>query len=274
MVAVWLPRSAIGLACGIAFALLLVGRARRPARGRVEPASPLQVRILGRGGQGVVTAAELLSEAAFVEGRHGQALPTFGFDGVGAAVSFCRIGDRPIRAREPIGPPNGVLILDPTVLHQVDLLRWTDSGCYVLINSTRSLEELGLRELAEALPSERRLTIPAVELANGHAGGSLPNASLLGGFAALSGAVSLPSVERAIRERFPGPTGEANVVAAGAAYKYVEREIRTLAGGARPLRRPGHAVNGGRRRALRSIRTPAERPRLAARAPEPLSRRR
>ena len=79
------PRSA--WRAGIAFALLLVGRVRRPGRTRVEPASPLQVRILGRGGQGVVTAAELLSEAAFVEGRHGQALPTFGFDGVGAAVS-------------------------------------------------------------------------------------------------------------------------------------------------------------------------------------------
>ena len=226
----WLAWAAIGVGFGGALALALMWRrrARRPARAQVDRAPLFQVRILGRGGQGVVTAAELLSEAAFVEGRHGQALPTFGFDGVGAAVSFCRIGDRPIRAREPIGPPNGVLILDPTVLHQVDLLSWTDSGCYVLINSTRSLEELGLRELAEALPSERRLTIPAVELANGHAGGSLPIASLLGGFAALSGAVSLPSVESAIRERFAGPTGDGDVVAAAAAFEYVQREVRGL----------------------------------------------
>ena len=183
------------------------------------------MRIVGRGGQGVVTAAELLAVAAVAEGRHGQALPTFGFDGIGAAMSFCRIGDRPIRAREPIGPPNGVIVLDPAVLHQVDLSSWLGSDGYALINSKRTLEELGLRELAATLQEDRCLTIPAVELAHGQAGGSLPNASLLGGFAALSEAVSLPSLEGAIRKRFPGPIGDANIVAAEAAFEYVENRL-------------------------------------------------
>jgi 2-oxoacid:acceptor oxidoreductase gamma subunit (pyruvate/2-ketoisovalerate family) len=49
-----------------------------------------QVRFHGRGGQGVVTAAELLAEAAFGEGRHAQAFPSFGSERMGAAVmSFC-----------------------------------------------------------------------------------------------------------------------------------------------------------------------------------------
>ena len=53
-----------------------------------------QVRIHGRGGQGVVTAAELLSLAAFQEGRHAQAFPSFGSERTGApVVSFCRIDD-------------------------------------------------------------------------------------------------------------------------------------------------------------------------------------
>ena len=240
----WVAWSVIGLAWGGVLALAMWRRARRPAGPRVEPNGLFQVRILGRGGQGVMTASELLSAAAVLEGRHGQMLPTFGFDGVGAAMSFCRIGDRPIRPRERIGPPNGVIILDPTVLHQVDMSRWLGPGGYALINSTRSLEELGLRELAAALPAERRLTIPAVDLAGGQAGAPFTTAILLGGFAALSGAVSLASVARAIRERFPGPVGEGNVAAARAAFEYVEGEIhgrapaKSKSAHARILRRP------------------------------------
>ena len=81
-----------------------------------------QVRIHGRGGQGVVTAAELLSVAAFEEGRYAQAFPTFGSERTGApVVSFCRIDDRPIRVREPIVEPDALIVQDPTLLHQVDL---------------------------------------------------------------------------------------------------------------------------------------------------------
>ncbi len=62
-----------------------------------------QVRFHGRGGQGVVTAAELLSVAAFFEGRHSQAFPTFGSERAGAPVAaFCRIADRAIRTRSPV----------------------------------------------------------------------------------------------------------------------------------------------------------------------------
>ena len=195
----WVAWSAIGLAWGGVLALAMWRRLQRPAGPRVEPNGLFQVRILGRGGHGVVTAAELLSAAAFSEGRHVQALPAFGFEGMGAAMSFCRIGDRPIRSREPFGPPDGVIVLDATVLHQVDLLKWLGPGGYALINSRRSLEELGFGELAAKLRAERRLTIPAVDVAREQLGRPLPNAALLGGFAALCGAVSLASVESAIR---------------------------------------------------------------------------
>jgi pyruvate ferredoxin oxidoreductase gamma subunit len=77
-----------------------------------------QVRIHGRGGQGVVTAAELLSVAAFKQGRHAQAFPSFGSERTGApVVAFCRIDDRAIR----ILAPDVLIVQDPTLLHQVDL---------------------------------------------------------------------------------------------------------------------------------------------------------
>ena len=72
-----------------------------------------QVRIHGRGGQGVVTAAEMLSVAAFMEGRHAQAFPSFGSERTGAPiVAFCRIDDREIRSREPIDVPDALVIQD------------------------------------------------------------------------------------------------------------------------------------------------------------------
>ena len=87
-----------------------------------------EVRIHGRGGQGVVTAAELLAAAAFAEGRYAQAFPSFGSERTGApVVSFCRIDDRPIRTREPVTHPDALIIGDPTLLHQVSVFdgaRW------------------------------------------------------------------------------------------------------------------------------------------------------
>ena len=70
-----------------------------------------QVRIHGRGGQGVVTAAELLAQAAFSAGRHAQAFPSFGSERTGApVVAFCRIADEAIRVREPVMAPDALIL--------------------------------------------------------------------------------------------------------------------------------------------------------------------
>jgi pyruvate ferredoxin oxidoreductase gamma subunit len=178
-----------------------------------------QVRIHGRGGQGVVTAAELLSVAAFFEERHSQAFPMFGSERTGApVVAFCRFSDQSIRLREPILQPDALIVQDPTLLHQVDLFAGVGRDSYVLINTSRSLEELGIGEFLSEFRRDRVLTVPATELAREHVGRPLPNAALLGAFAALTGALSLDSVKRAIRDRFSGGIAEANVAAAQAAY--------------------------------------------------------
>jgi pyruvate ferredoxin oxidoreductase gamma subunit len=188
-----------------------------------------QVRFHGRGGQGVVTAAELLSVAAFLEGRHAQAFPTFGSERTGApVVSFCRIDNFPIRTREPITTPDGLIIQDATLLHQVDLFDGLGPDGYLLVNSTRSFDELGLGDFVPQFRPERLLTVPATQIARECLGRPLPNAALLGGFAALSGVVSLDSVAAAIRTKFAGEIGNANIGAAGRAHDLVQREIREL----------------------------------------------
>jgi pyruvate ferredoxin oxidoreductase gamma subunit len=192
-----------------------------------------QVRIHGRGGQGVVTAAEMLSLAAFEEDRYAQAFPSFGSERMGApVVAFCRIDDREIRVREPVMEPDALIVADATLLHQVDVFDGLRPDGFILINSAKSFDELGLGDFVEGLPPERLLTVPASDLAREHTGRPLANAALLGGFAALTEAISLDAVTSAIRERFAGVLGERNVAAARAAHAWVTDELRELTGAA------------------------------------------
>jgi pyruvate ferredoxin oxidoreductase gamma subunit len=190
-----------------------------------------QIRIHGRGGQGVVTAAELLSVAGFREGRHAQAFPSFGSERTGApVVAFCRLDTRPIRLREPILAPDALLIQDPTLLHQVDVFGGLTRDGYILINTSRSFAELGLEEFAAGFRHERLCTVPATEIALKHVGRPLPNAALLGGFAALAQQISLEAVSAAIREKFPTKVAEANIAAAAESFAFVTQEMREAAG--------------------------------------------
>jgi pyruvate ferredoxin oxidoreductase gamma subunit len=188
-----------------------------------------EVRIHGRGGQGVVTAAELLSVAAFVEGHHAQAFPSFGSERTGApVVAFCRIDDHEIRTRQPIMRPNALIVQDPTLLHQVSVFDGLVPDGYLLINSGRSFDELGIGEFVARFRRERMLVVPAGEFAREHLDRPVPNAALLGGFAALTGRVRLRSVTGAIRERFSGPVAEGNAAAARDAYEFVAAEMKEL----------------------------------------------
>ena len=190
-----------------------------------------EVRIHGRGGQGVVTAAELLSVAAFTEGRHAQAFPSFGSERTGApVVSFCRISDRAIRTREPIVRPSALIIQDATLLHQVNVFEGLKPEGYLLVNSAHSFEELGLAEFVRGFRRDRLLVVPATELAKKHLGRPMPNAALLGGFAALTGVVELRSVITAISGRFAGAKADGNIAAATAAYGFVRAEREELTG--------------------------------------------
>ncbi len=183
-----------------------------------------QVRIHGRGGQGVVTAAELLSVAAFTAGRHAQAFPSFGSERTGAPiVAFCRIDTRPIRLREPVLQPDVLIVQDSTLIQRVAVFDGLPPHGYVLLNTRRPWEQLGIEELTP----DRVVLVPATQLAIVHLGRPLPNAALLGGFAALSrGLVPLDAVITAIRDRFQGAVGDGNAAAAAAAYTLVRETVQ------------------------------------------------
>ena len=188
-----------------------------------------QVRFQGRGGQGVVTAAELLAAAAFSERGHAEAFPSFGSERMGAPMmSFCRIDDKPIRTHEPVSEPDALIIQDPTLLHQTDLFAGLGHDGYMLINATHGFGELGLEEFVRPFRRDRLLVVPASSLAQTHLGRPLPGAGLLGGFAALTWAVSLDSVLAAINSRFTGAIAEGNEKAARAAFAFIRDEREAL----------------------------------------------
>ena len=180
------------------------------------------VRIHGRGGQGAVTAAEMLSVAAFDEGRHAQAFPTFGSERTGApVVSFCRIDDRPIRLREPISHPDALIVQDPTLLHQVDLFAGLKPDG---LPAGQHLAHPRRAGPGRARRHPRRT--PGRDRAGHRARPRAPRPPAAQrrparGFAALTGQVGLDAVLKAIRDRFAGEVGEGNVRAAEAAYDHV-----------------------------------------------------
>lgn len=182
----------------------------------------IEIRVHGRGGQGVVTATELLACAAFWDGKVAQAFPSFGSERMGAPVTaFCRISTLPIRSREPVSHPNVLLIQDSTLLHHMDVFSGLSDKGIVLLNSTRKIEELGLKDWMFQHPSVQVYSFPASDIAERHLGRPMANVGMVAGFAAVTGTITKASVEHAIKDKFPGKLGELNAVAAAETFAYV-----------------------------------------------------
>lgn len=181
-----------------------------------------EIRVHGRGGQGVVTAAEMFSVAAFLKGRHAQAFPSFGSERTGAPViAFCRVDDHEIRLREPIAEPDCLIVQDPTLFRVADVFAGLKPTGWLIVNTNHDFATLGIAEQARRLPPGHAVAVPASEIAKRHIGRPLANAALLGAFAALTGLLQFDGVKKAIEEAFPGRVGEINIAAAQEAYAWV-----------------------------------------------------
>ena len=185
----------------------------------------LQIRIHGRGGQGVVTAAEMLSIAALAQGRHAPAFPSFGSERTGApVVALCHR-----RSRSACASHTRTLPIVQDRRFAVGRSSRASGRWLLLINSKRSFDALGVGEIAQRVRRERMLTVPATDIALKHLGRPLPNAVLLGGFAALAGLVTLDAVAHAIRAKFSGKVADGNVAAATEAYQAVRHALVEVA---------------------------------------------
>jgi pyruvate ferredoxin oxidoreductase gamma subunit len=174
----------------------------------------IEIRFHGRGGQGAVTAAEILAKAAFEDGKYSQAFPFFGVERRGAPVmAFTRINDKAIRRRYQVYKPDYVVVLDEGLLDVVDVFSGLESQGMVLINTQGE---------APIHKGSKTHTIDATGIALDKLGLPIVNTVMLGAFAGATGQVSIDSIIKIIKETFPGKIGEKNADAAKTAYEHVK----------------------------------------------------
>lgn len=175
----------------------------------------IEIRLHGRGGQGAVTAAEILAKAAFEDGKYCQAFPFFGAERKGAPVmAFTRIADKQIRRRYQVYNPDYVIVLDETLLEAVDVLSSLKEGSKVIINSK---EDINLGKEIDSY------SIDATGIALEVLGVPIVNTVMLGAFASVTGEVTLDSIIKMTKDNFPGKIGEKNAEATKIAYEMINK---------------------------------------------------
>lgn len=176
-----------------------------------------EVRIHGRGGQGSVTAAQILAHAAFIEGKSVQAFPYFGAERRGAPVkAFARISSEPILVHSQVYSPDYVIVLDPYIYKVVDITEGLNKNGIVVMNTKKRPEELGLKGWRVATVDATGI---ALELNLLVAGLPVVNTSILGAFAKATDEIKLESVLKAVKETWTGAAGEKNSKATEVAYE-------------------------------------------------------
>jgi pyruvate ferredoxin oxidoreductase gamma subunit/2-oxoisovalerate ferredoxin oxidoreductase gamma subunit len=176
-----------------------------------------EIRIHGRGGQGGVTAAELLARAAFKEGKWVQAIPFFGAERRGAPVkAFARLSDEPILIRSQVYSPDYVMVLDASLLDLVDITEGLKKDGVVIINTRKKPEEMDIKQGRLATVDATGI---AIELQLLVAGQPVLNTTMLGAFAKATEEVKLESILEVIREEWKGAAGEKNAKGAALAYE-------------------------------------------------------
>lgn len=174
----------------------------------------IEIRLHGRGGQGTVTAAELIAEAAFRDGKFSQAFPSFGIERRGAPVeAYARISDKPITLHSKIYEPDYLIIQDPTLV-SLDLVRQgVGPKTFIIINTEKSAADF--KKIFEKNTIQ---TIPATQIALAILGKPIINTTLLGAFAGVCGLLNPASLTSAISARFKKDIAEKNIKAMNTAY--------------------------------------------------------
>jgi len=173
----------------------------------------VELRFHGRGGQGAVTAANILAAAAVSEGKYAQAFPYFGAERRGAPVeAYARVSDRPIERHSQVREPDIIVVLDPSIFELVDVTRGLKPQGLIIVNSTEAPIRGKWRVwCVDATGIARKLGLVV-------SGWPVVNTSMLGALARASGLVSVESVDKSIRSYFPGKLGDLNARAAREAF--------------------------------------------------------
>ena len=162
-----------------------------------------EVRLHGRGGQGVVSAAQLIADAAVLEGKYVQAFPEFGAERSGAPIAaYARLSDGPIEIHSFIRNPDVVMVVDRSMaLFKNTTQGLAKNGCFIC-NFDGFPDEL--RSKLNLDPSVKVVTLDATSMAIKAIGKDYPNTPMLGALLKATGLVSFESLEKVLGVRFKG----------------------------------------------------------------------
>jgi pyruvate ferredoxin oxidoreductase gamma subunit len=191
-----------------------------------NPDKMIEIRWHGRGGQGAVTSAEILAEAAISEGKYAQAFPSFGPERRGAPVlAFNRINaNQQIRIRSSVTEPDVVVVLDPGLMSVVNVTSGLKTGGIVIVNTTKSPQQIK----DEFKIDSSVATIAATRIALATLGVPITNTTMIGAVIKATEAVKIDSVFDPIRRRF-GRLADKNIEAMKKAYIETVIEELTIA---------------------------------------------
>ncbi len=186
----------------------------------------IEVRFHGRGGQGAVTAADLLAVAGFKEGYYTLSFPMFGAEKRGTpVVSFLRISDEPIVARDEVYNPDYVVVLDPTVMETVNVVAGLKKGGMLIANYPKSSEDLKKEVKADEL-GIKVATINATKMAMEVLGRPITNTTMVGAFGGATRLISLETLVEVVKKWFKGELAEKNAKLVEEAYRYMMEVCR------------------------------------------------
>ena len=178
-----------------------------------------EIRWHGRGGQGAITAAKLLAQAAYLDGYHGvTAAPSFGAERRGAPVSAStRISPEPVMVMSQVEEPDIVVVLDHTLLGYDDVTSGLRKRGWLVVNSRLSPQELKVKgDFNIATADATRI---CRELGLIISGLTVVNTAILGAFVRATELVDLASIEKVIKARFPSKAANSNMAAITQTYE-------------------------------------------------------
>ena len=153
----------------------------------------IEIRLHGRGGQGAVTAANILAAAAFEGGKQSQSFPAFGVERRGAPVeSYVRISDKQINIRSQIYAPDILIVLDSSLLKEESIFRGLKKGGLIVANTSSGFKRTG----------HKTICVDATSLANDILGRPITNTAMLGAFAAASDLIPIEALTNSLGKAF------------------------------------------------------------------------
>lgn len=175
-----------------------------------------EIIFYGRGGQGAVTAANLIVQAAFLEGKYGSAYPSFGAERRGAVVNgYARIDNNPINVHQQIYNPDIVVVLDKKILQMTNVLNGLKENGIVILNTDKVIEDF-------IVPNGKLFIVDATricqELGLIISGWAVVNTAILGSLSKATNIVSLDSIVKAIKQNWKESIAQKNIEATIKAY--------------------------------------------------------